>query len=489
MAKNLAPKQLTPKKHARDAGPPPQPASLHTTRGLIARLGLVGLDALEPVVIASLATAAPLLLIGAHGSAKSLLLERIALALGLRWRHYNAALVNYDDLVGYPLPDERGQLRFVETPASVWGAQAVFVDEISRARLDMQNRLFPIVHERRVQGIELSELRHRWAAMNPPAADDGEDAPYAGSHPLDTALADRFAFHVPMPDWRHFGADEQEAVIRAHAAGLDADAPAAWSAALQRTGELLPRVERAWAAALARYVRHLAALLDEAGFTMSARRAGMVARNVAAVHAARLASDAGATLEDSAWIATLHSMPFAASGRHLDGSRLLAAHRQAWQTAAVRPDDPMGRILGERDPVERVRIALEAELPDGELATVVTDALHTLPEGARHALARWLFESGTVERLPVVAADAVAETYRDVACVREVAEFVRPCTARHGIWQAIRAHVARDAGAGAERRANLLAALFGRKQLQTAADVGTVLERYAATCARLEVAC
>jgi MoxR-like ATPase len=104
-------------------------------RDLIARLGLVGMASLEPAVLASLATRCPLLLIGAHGSGKSLLLERLAVALGLSWRHYNAALVNFDDLVGYPLPDERGQLRFVQTPASVWGAQCVFIDEISRVRI------------------------------------------------------------------------------------------------------------------------------------------------------------------------------------------------------------------------------------------------------------------------------------------------------------------------------------------------------------------
>jgi MoxR-like ATPase len=483
MAKNLARKKPAP--HAGQHVPPLVPAG---SAGLIRRLGLVGLDALEPVVLASLATASPLLLIGAHGSAKSLLLERIAQALGLRWRHYNAALVNYDDLVGYPLPDERGQLRFVETPASVWGAQAVFVDEISRARLDMQNRLFPIVHERRVQGIDLADLRHRWAAMNPPAADD-EDAPYTGSHPLDAALADRFAFHVPMPDWRQFGAEEQEAVIRAHTAGPDADAPAAWSAALQRTGELMPQVERLWAVPVARYVRHLAALLDEAGFALSARRAGMLARNVAAVHAARLACDPLATPEDSAWLATVHSMPFAACGKPLEGGKLLAAHRQAWQATAVRPDDPMSRILVARDPLERVRLALGAELPDGELAAIVTDALQALPDGARHALAQWLFESGAVERLPLVAADAVAEAYRDVACVRQVCETVRRGGTMHLVWQAVQRHVAGDKAPGAERRANLLAALFGRKRLQSEADVGSALEHYAATCARLEAAC
>lgn len=161
--------------------------------GLLNRLGLLGLESIEPVVLASLVTTDPLLLIGVHGSAKSLLLESLAQALGLSWRHYNASLLNFDDLVGYPLPDDSGQLHFVKTPASVWGAQAVFIDEISLARIDIQNRLFPIIHEKRVQGLPLPNLRFRWAAMNPPALRDDESdfGEYAGSEPLDLALTVR----------------------------------------------------------------------------------------------------------------------------------------------------------------------------------------------------------------------------------------------------------------------------------------------------------
>ena len=232
MAKPLAPKKAAGKSSQPnvDAVVPPPPSR----RDLISRLGLIGLGALEPVVLASLATQSPLLLIGPHGSAKSLLLERLADALGLRWRHYNAALVNFDDLVGYPLPDAQGKLRFVETPASVWGAQAVFIDEISRARLDVQNRLFPIIHERRVQGIPLPVLKHRWAAMNPPVQDDDEDNGYLGSQPLDIALSDRFALQARMPDWQGFDAAQQEAVIRAEQVPAD---PLA--------GEALPKIGRA----------------------------------------------------------------------------------------------------------------------------------------------------------------------------------------------------------------------------------------------------
>ena len=124
------------------------------------QLGIVGLDPLEPVILAALATETPLLLIGAHGTAKSLLLSRLCEALDLPWRHYNASLVNYDDLIGYPLPGESGELKFIQTPASVWGAAAVFIDEISRARPDMLNRLFPIVHERKVQGLPPVSYTH-----------------------------------------------------------------------------------------------------------------------------------------------------------------------------------------------------------------------------------------------------------------------------------------------------------------------------------------
>ena len=456
--------------------------------GLIARLGLVGLEALEPVVLASLATGSPLLLIGPHGSAKSLLLERLAEALGLRWRHYNAALVNFDDLVGYPLPDAQGQLRFVETPASIWGAQAVFVDEISRARVDVQNRLFPIIHERRVQGIALPDLQHRWAAMNPPAGDDEDDAQaYAGSHPLDPALADRFALHASMPDWRSFGEAAQEAVILAHAAGPDPLAGTLWTAAIAQARAQLPMVEAQWAASIARYVRLLASLLAESGAQVSARRAGMLARNLAAIHAARLTGDAQARIDDSAWVATLNSMPFAACAQPLDGARLLACHREAWRMAAACADDPMVRILAERDPVARVRLALTATgLPDGELTTIVTDALAGAADGARHALAEWLFEGDAIGRLSVVAADAVADIYRDVACVQEVIEQLQPNGLRHRIWKTLQQRLgAEPATVRTERRANLVTALFAANRLGAEVEVDAVLQRYEDTHAKL----
>ena len=78
-------------------------------RYLLRSLHLFGLDHLDPVILASLADGRPLLLIGRHGTAKSELLNRIAGALKLNHRHYNASLIAFDDLLGFrsPIRNER----------------------------------------------------------------------------------------------------------------------------------------------------------------------------------------------------------------------------------------------------------------------------------------------------------------------------------------------------------------------------------------------
>jgi len=113
---------------------------------MLERLGVIGMESVEPVILAALIQQDPMLLIGPHGTGKSYLLNRLAAALRLRHRHYNASLLNFDDLVGYPLPNGAGGLDYVQTPAAIWGAQSVFIDEISRCRPEVQNKLFSIIH-------------------------------------------------------------------------------------------------------------------------------------------------------------------------------------------------------------------------------------------------------------------------------------------------------------------------------------------------------
>src|SRR5687768_1118037 len=94
---------------------PPSPSP-----SLSESLGIRGWEYLDPILLASLATETPVLLIGPHGTAKSMIVERLALALDIEFRHYNASLINYDDLVGIPMPEEdMERLKFISTPGSV----------------------------------------------------------------------------------------------------------------------------------------------------------------------------------------------------------------------------------------------------------------------------------------------------------------------------------------------------------------------------------
>ena len=83
--------------------PPTARASQHRPRSLLRELGIVGWDQIEPAVVAAVAAELPLLLVGPHGSAKTMLLGRLADCLGLEHRQYNASLLNFDDLVGFPV--------------------------------------------------------------------------------------------------------------------------------------------------------------------------------------------------------------------------------------------------------------------------------------------------------------------------------------------------------------------------------------------------
>ena len=211
---------------------------------LLPALGVFGYGALEPVVVAALASERPLLLVGAHGTGKSFLLLRLAEAMGLEFRHYNASLLSFDDLVGFPMPDASGGIRYVPTAASIWGAEAVFLDEISRARPEVQNKLFSIIHERRVLGMPLDSLRYRWSAMNPPSDDaEGDElSPYRGAERLDAALADRFAFVCTVPTWGDLSAAEQEGVLLKSDGGIAPGGAAALSNAVAEARFRMPEV-------------------------------------------------------------------------------------------------------------------------------------------------------------------------------------------------------------------------------------------------------
>jgi MoxR-like ATPase len=451
-----------------------------THRSVLRSLGIVGYDHLEPVILAALATQTPLLLIGAHGTAKSLLLTRLAQALGLAWRHYNASLVNYDDLIGYPLPDAGGTLRFVQTPASIWGAQAVFIDELSRARPDMLNRLFPIIHERVVQGMPLDALRHRWAAMNPPTRQDdavaGQD--YLGSEALDPALADRFGFVITVPAWAQLTEADQAAVITSQDTQPDDAARRAVQEAIALIERELPLVLEYAGSAITDVVREVIRHAATLGVPLSGRRAAMLYRNIAAVHAARLAAQPAADIVESSWIAVSTSIPQRAQGIAVDDTRLMVAHDAAWKLARLSAGDPRRALATEPDPTRRaIRAAAMPQLSLQERSAYVADALAHLPAGGRHALAHWLVEQGLAAGLMTAVADQCGELYSLVASKQDVATKLSSSSQAYQAWRSIMSAIEEHDGAHADHDllGNLLAGLFATGQLVRPIDTDAIL--------------
>jgi len=69
--------------------------------------------------------------VGRSGTGKTFLLNTLSEALGLEHRHYNASLISFDDLVGFPISGRGALDRAVPRDAgTVWGAESVLIDEL-----------------------------------------------------------------------------------------------------------------------------------------------------------------------------------------------------------------------------------------------------------------------------------------------------------------------------------------------------------------------
>lgn len=332
-------------------------------------LGILGWEHLDPLLLAALALEAPLLLVGDHGTGKTLLVERLAAALGHEFRHYNASLLNYDDLVGIPLPTETGDLRFVGTAGAVWGASFVFFDEVNRCRPDLQNKLFPIVHERRIAGTDLADLRHRWAAMNPPAEHAGANG-YLGVEDLDTALADRFWFVVSTPTWANLSREDKLALVQSPPVSHGVDLLALVAAA--RTEYAL--LESAYGETVSNYVVSFVDLLRK-DLQLSARRGAILYKTILMTAAAASVLAAGLDLKSSTELAVLNGMPSTASASPVPVSTVIAAHSQAWAVSGSKSEKHLRRIFEEQDPFERLVLGLELGVDEDMLGSLAIAAV------------------------------------------------------------------------------------------------------------------
>ena len=360
-------------------------------------LGAYGFDEHETVLLAALVSEDPLLLIGRSGTGKTFLLNSLSEVLGLEHRHYNASLISFDDLVGFPYPDDaREKVRFLETPATIWGAESVLVDEISRCKPEHQNRLFSLIHERRVQGIKLAKLRYRWAAMNPCSADQDDPEEYLGSEALDPALADRFAVVVNVGDWPELDNEDRRRIADPSGEGAIAD-----------DGGRLAATVQAWRADFVRQLPHCpeaiidyacaaATALSDASVRISPRRVRMLTRTLLAATIV-----AGDVAEGTLKTVLRHSLPHQAWGQSVDEDVILAAHQLAWITSVAPRDEKWLHQFHLETRLDK-KASLLLECPGEDMGTVAVEELLSNESPARAAaFALAATPAAVAGRLPV----------------------------------------------------------------------------------------
>jgi len=327
-------------------------------------LGLFGWSHLEPVILASLATEMPMLLVGKHGCAKSFLLERLAEALKLEFRCYNASLINYDDLVGIPIPVKNNtSLDYISNPNSIWDAEVVFIDELNRTKPELQNKLFPIIYDKRIQGQNLKKLRYRWAAMNPPCNDEDEEADinYLGAMKLDPALADRFPFIIEVPSWDELSEEDKEKMLSDQFKGRHefiVDINKLISKTKTKLSELISQKQEE----TSKYIITLVGLLKDSLGYISPRRATMFLTTFLAIYAAKqvlneLNSVDKFTFEDIAYLHIQNVFPKTAE-RSIDKTLLINICNEALKISKL-SDSPTKKLLLIPDPIDQVKYLIK----------------------------------------------------------------------------------------------------------------------------------
>ena len=390
-----------------EANPDPQQEESTAPRqSRLSSLGAYGFEAQEPVIFGALVTGDPILLIGKSGTGKTFLLNSISEALGLVHRHYNASLISFDDLVGFPYPDEdKTTVRFLETPATVWSAESVLIDEISRCKPEHQNRLFSLVHERQVQGLPLPHLRYRWAAMNPCSTDQPSAEDYTGSEPLDPALADRFAVILEVGDWDDLSPDDRRRVADPAGEGAETNDRGCLKAELATWQRRFAARITACPAPIVDYVCAVTTALGNAGIRLSPRRARLLTRTLLAVMVVEGLEDrglGGRTAKALFRVVLEASLPQRAWGDRPDPDKILAAHELAWSGAMLKGRDQWLHLFHLERALDRKARLLVEDCPDPDTGTVAIEQLLANESKVRAAaFALAAFPAAAAGRLPI----------------------------------------------------------------------------------------
>jgi len=189
---------------------------------IMQQLGIYGWnEADENLVLASLLTGDPLLLIGNHGCAKTHVANKVAQALGRKFLVYDASKAMFEDVLGYPNVEKlkQGVVEYVPSPVTIWDKELVLIDELNRAVPELQSKWLEIIRSRKIMGFP-TQVKWVWAAMNPMS--------YSATNALDAALVGRFAFFLYPPDVLQME-EEDRIRVAMHINGDDAPSLSEWT--------------------------------------------------------------------------------------------------------------------------------------------------------------------------------------------------------------------------------------------------------------------
>jgi len=272
---------------------------------LLERLAIFGWkEKDENLILSSLLTGDPLLLIGNHGSAKTHIANKMAQALNRPFLVYDASKAMFEDVLGYPNLEKlkQGTVEYVPSKVTIWDKHLILIDELNRAIPELQSKWLEIIRSRKIMGFP-TKVKWVWAAMNPLS--------YSATQVLDEALIGRFAIFIYPPDVLQMN-EEDRIKVTTHINGDDAPSISEWSAGVRletvtqedviQVGEELKRILRSAAKhfnelraqikTLSEFLAKFADLLlreTKGEVALDGRRLGFIYRNILANRAIELA--------------------------------------------------------------------------------------------------------------------------------------------------------------------------------------------------------
>lgn len=165
-------------------------------RSVLRSLGMFGFVAQEPIILSALIADLPILFYGPHGQMKTLGAEVISKSLLGKdsiFKPYDTSRVSLQELLGVISPHslKDNELRYIPSPHTVWGADAILMDEFTMATPILGSIIHELVLSKTVMGMR-TNVKLAFASCNPPS--DYE------SHYMNLATCSRFIIvSIPEP--------------------------------------------------------------------------------------------------------------------------------------------------------------------------------------------------------------------------------------------------------------------------------------------------